>query len=247
MSMETADALEQGRACFERQAWRDAHERLSAAAAERPLQPEDLDRLAACAFMLGSDAECESLRERAYHDFHARGDIELAAQSAFWLGFELLTKGSIAQGRGWLGRARRLLDDAGLESVIRGYLLLPEGIGSIRDDPSRSYALFSEALDVGKRFRDVNLISVARMGQGRSLIKMQRTAEGIALLDESTPGQRPCRPGPTEARRDRAAASAPAHWPADTRPRPCRTRREGGAAHRADSWRTRPTASAEVR
>jgi DNA-binding NarL/FixJ family response regulator len=184
MSMETADALEQGRACFERQAWRDAHERLSAAAAERPLQPEDLDRLAACAFMLGSDAECESLRERAYHDFQARGDIELAAQSAFWLGFELLTKGSIAQGKGWLGRARRLLDDAGLESVLRGYLLLPEGIGSIRDDPARSYAVFTQALDVGKRFRDVNLISVARMGQGRSLIKMQRAAEGIALLDE---------------------------------------------------------------
>ena len=182
--METVDALEQGRTCFERQAWRDAHERLTAAGADRPLQPEDLDRLAACAFMLGSDAECEALRERAYHDFDARGDTELAARCAFRLGFELLSKGSRAQASGWLGRARRLLEDAGIDSVILGYLLLPEGIGSVGKDPSRSYALFSEALEIGRRFRDADLVTFSRMGQGRSLIKLKRTAEGIALLDE---------------------------------------------------------------
>lgn len=182
--METVDTLEQGRACFERQAWRDAHERLSAAAAVQRLEPEDINRLAACAFMTGRDAECEDLRERAYHEFLERGDIELAAQSAFRLGFELLTKASMARGSGWLGRARRLLEDAGMDSVVLGYLLVPEGIGSIRDNPSRSHALFSQALEIGKRFRDADLMTVARLGQGRSLIKMKRTADGMALLDE---------------------------------------------------------------
>ena len=36
-----ADALQQGRACFERQAWREAHDLLSDADREAPLAPED--------------------------------------------------------------------------------------------------------------------------------------------------------------------------------------------------------------
>jgi DNA-binding NarL/FixJ family response regulator len=182
--MGIVDALEQGRACFERQAWRDAHERLSAAATETRLDPEDLDRLAASAFMIGRETECVELRERAYHEFHERGDIELAARCAFRLGFELLTRGGMAQGSGWLSRARRLLVDADIDSVILGYLLLPQGIGSVRDDPTRAHGLFSQALEIGKRFHDADLITIARLGQGRSLLKLKRTAEGIALLDE---------------------------------------------------------------
>ena len=182
--MATVDALERGRACFERQAWRDAYCSLTEAAAETRLAPEDIERLAACAFMLGNGPEFEELRERAYHEFHARGDVERAAYCSFWLGFELLTRGAIAQGSGWLTRARRLIDEAGIDSAIVGYLRLPEGIRTIRDDPVRAHAMFTEALDVGKRFRDTDLMTIARMGQGRALIKMQRAAEGMAMLDD---------------------------------------------------------------
>ena len=50
--MVTADALEQGRACFERQAWREAHELFAGADREIPLAPEDIDRLAMCTLFL---------------------------------------------------------------------------------------------------------------------------------------------------------------------------------------------------
>jgi DNA-binding NarL/FixJ family response regulator len=182
--MATVGALEQGRVCYERQAWREAHEQFSAAALEAPLEAQDLEQLAACAFMLGSDTECEQLRERAYHGFFARGEVERAAMCAFRLGFELLSRGAMALGSGWLARSRRLIDEAGIDSVIPGYLRVPEGIGSVRDNPVRAHTLFSEALEIGRRFRDHDLMTVSRLGQGRALIKLKRTAEGIALLDD---------------------------------------------------------------
>lgn len=183
--MLTADALIQGRACFERQAWRDAHERLSAADRETPLAPEDIDRLATCAYLLGDEPASADLWARAYQEFQLRGDAELAARCAFRIGFILLQKGQMAHGGGWLARARRLLDDAGCDCAVRGYLLLPEAIRVARGgDPARGYELFSEALAIGQRFGDADLIAFGRQGQGRTLIRTGRPADGLALLDE---------------------------------------------------------------
>ena len=183
--MATQDALSQGRASYQQEAWRDAHAFWTAADREVPLEPEDLDGLAACAYMLGNDSECADLWSRAHHAFLHRGDAEHAARCAFRIGFELLSKGMGAHGSGWLARARRVLDDAGVDSVVRGYLLIPEGIRAARaNDGARALELFSEALAMGKRFGDTDLVAIGRMGQGRSLIKMGRVAEGVALLDE---------------------------------------------------------------
>lgn len=135
--MATEDALHQGRASFERQAWREAHEIWSAADREVPLEPGDLDCLAACAYMLGNETESLDLWSRAHHAFQARGDVEQAARCAFRIGFDLLSKGMGAHGSGWIARARRLLDDAGNDSVVRGYLLIPDAIRVSRSgDPT---------------------------------------------------------------------------------------------------------------
>ena len=85
------DALSEGRASFDREAWREAHAIWSAADREAPLEPEDLDRLAACAHMLGNDAESADLWSRAHHEFLNRGDPEQAARCAFRVGFDLLS------------------------------------------------------------------------------------------------------------------------------------------------------------
>jgi len=105
----THDALRQGRASYQREAWRDAHAFWSAADREVPLEPEDLDGLAACAYMLGNESECADLWSRAHHAFLQRGDADQAARCAFRIGRELLSKGMSAQGSGWLARARRVL------------------------------------------------------------------------------------------------------------------------------------------
>lgn len=183
--MSIEDALERGRASYDREAWRDAHAFWSSADREVPLGPEDLDRLAACAYMLGNESESAELWSRAHHEFLSRGAAEDAARCAFRIGFDLLAKGMTAQGSGWFARARRVLDEAECDSAIRGYLVIPDAIRAIRTgDAPRGHALFTESVALGKRLGDTDLVVVARQGQGRALIRMGRVAEGIALLDE---------------------------------------------------------------
>jgi DNA-binding CsgD family transcriptional regulator len=178
--------LREGRASFEHRRWGDAFARLSAADAHAPLAPEDLDLLAASAFLLGRDAESEDARVRAYNAHLSHDDPVSASRSAFWLGFALLNKGDMARGSGWLARSQRLIDEAQVDCAERGYLLMPAGIQSVESgDAATGLAHFTEALEVGRRFRDPDLIALALHGKGRTLIRLGSTAEGIALLDEA--------------------------------------------------------------
>jgi hypothetical protein len=68
--------------------------------------------------------------------------------------------------------------------VGRCYLLLPVALPSFEHDPGAARAAFERAAHIGVRFGDMDLTSYARMGQGRSLIRMGATADGVALLDE---------------------------------------------------------------
>jgi len=183
--MVLADTLSEARACYDRQQWRAAHELLSRAREEASLAAQDVDRLAACAHMLGNDAEAADLWARAHQEFLAVGDAEQASRCAFRIGFDLLFRGQTAHGNGWLARARRVLDDAGCDSAMRGYLLMPEAIQlARRGDTERGLQLFCEAEVIGRRFGDADLIAFGRMGQGRALIRMGKVTEGTALLDE---------------------------------------------------------------
>ncbi|HWD46902.1 MAG TPA: DNA-binding response regulator, partial [Actinomycetota bacterium] len=80
------DALDQGRSAFTRQAWADAVTRLSEAGRMAPLEPDDLERLAAAAFLTGRDAESAEAWARAHHELLARGEPRRAARCAIWLG-----------------------------------------------------------------------------------------------------------------------------------------------------------------
>ena len=183
--MVSEDALRHARASYDRQAWRQAHDLFSAADREEPLGPDDLDRLATCALMIGNESESADIWARAHHEFLACGAVEQAARCAFRIGYGLAFRGQIAHGSGWLARARRVLDDAEADSVVRGYLLLPDAFrAAMAGEFARSHELFSEAESVGQRFGDGDLIAFGRQGQGRTLIKMGRLADGVALLDE---------------------------------------------------------------
>lgn len=181
----TSDALERGREAVGRRAWRDAHRWLSAADRDAPLEPDDLERLATAAFLIGRDAESAEIRTRAQQELSRRGEPERAAMSAFWLGFQLIMSGDGVRSEGWLARAERLLDDNALDSVVRGYVKIPTGIRrSFTGDGAGTLALFTEALAIGQRFGDPQLITMARHGQGRSLVALGQIAEGVRLLDE---------------------------------------------------------------
>jgi DNA-binding CsgD family transcriptional regulator len=183
--MTMADPLDQGRQSFGRQAWADAFAQLSAADRETRLAPEDLERLATAAYLLGRDADSIDIWARAHHDLLRRGDLERAARCAFWLSFILLNKGELVRGGGWVARARRLLDDGQHDCVEQGYLLWGVAARSIFEgDNTSASASFAAAAKIGDRFGDRDLVTLARVGQGRALLRLGETAAGVALLDE---------------------------------------------------------------
>lgn len=184
--MATPDALDRGRKLFTRQAWREACEELTTADRAGPLGPEDLERLAMAAYLVGRDAESADAWARAHYEYLERGATARAARCAFWLAFGLLNRGERARGGGWIARARRLLDDHPHECVEQGYLLLPLALRHISEgDNEGAYRTFGQAVEIGERFRDPDLVALGRHGRGRALIRLGKIPEGVALLDEA--------------------------------------------------------------
>src|SRR5215207_6600417 len=165
--MAGADALDQGRRSFARQAWGDAYAQLSAADRQAPLEPEDLERLATAAYLVGRDDDGADVGTRAHHEFLRRGEVERAVRCAFWLAYGFLERGDQARGGGWLARGRRLLDDAQLDCVEQGYLLFPGALQAlVEGDTATAGAGFDEATRIGGRFGDPDLLALGRLGLG---------------------------------------------------------------------------------
>ena len=183
--MTRAQARAHGRECFDRRAWADAFAELSAADGEAPLEPEDLERLATAAYLLGRDEDSVQVWERAHHELLRRGDEERAARCAGWMVFVLMNGGEFARGGGWLARARRLLDDGQRDCVERGHLLVPLAFQhAVAGDWPSAHAISGQAAEIGDRFGDIDLVTLARNIQGRSLIGQGKAVEGMTLLDE---------------------------------------------------------------
>jgi DNA-binding CsgD family transcriptional regulator len=180
-----SEQRDRGRAAFQRRAWSEAFTHLSAVDHEAPLPPEDLERLAIAASLLGRDAECADLWSRAHHEFVRKGDSARGARCAISLAFTLRASGQLAQSGGWFARAQRLVDEAQTESAARGYLLLATAMRYIGEGKyDAAYEAFSEGVRIGERFRDGDLVTFARHGQVRALIRLGETARGVALFDE---------------------------------------------------------------
>jgi DNA-binding CsgD family transcriptional regulator len=180
-----ADTRERGRESYGRYAWADAVAALSAADRASVLEPEDLMLLATATYLIGHDDDSTALFERAHHEYLGRDDVQSAVRCAFWLAFFLLGGGEVERGGGWVARGRRLLEADGRECVEQGYVLFIGGMMSIfAGDVAAAHATFRQADEIGDRFADADLVTLARHGQGRALIRLGRSAEGKALLDE---------------------------------------------------------------
>ena len=148
--------------------------------------PEDLDLLATAAYLVGEDAASTHALTRAHHGYLERGETVRAARSAFWLAFAILDKpGQQAQAGGWLARVRRLLDESAQECVEQGFLLCAFAFQRVgTGDFTAAHTAFAEAAQIGARFKEPDLVALARHGEGRVLLRLNRTADGLAMLDE---------------------------------------------------------------
>ncbi|MDQ3751739.1 MAG: LuxR C-terminal-related transcriptional regulator [Actinomycetota bacterium] len=179
------DQLAQGRDSFAQQSWADAYAHLSEADGQTPLESADLERLAVAAYLLGRDGESLEVLGRAHHESLDKGDTERAIRCTFWLGFQLIFKGDMAQASGWFARGRRLLEEDKLDCVEQGYMLVPLAVQSLHGrDFATAQATFGRAAEIGKRFGDLDLTALAGFGRGQALIGLGESTEGLTLLDE---------------------------------------------------------------
>ena len=168
-------------------AWGEEYRQLATLDAEQGLGVDDLDRLATAAYMTGRDDESFEFWGRGHHRCLEMGDTARAVRLGVRLAQALGFKGDIARSCGWVDRSHRLLDDANLDCVERGFLEHAAGMCRIfaDGDIAAAYAAFGRAAKIGERFRDRELLTLARMGEGRCLIYLGEIAEGLALLDEA--------------------------------------------------------------
>jgi DNA-binding CsgD family transcriptional regulator len=183
--MTTDDRIDRGRAAFGRRAWSEAFDLLSAADAESPLGPDDLELLGLAAWNSGREEVSVRLAVRAHRAAIEGGDVARAARMAFWIGMTLLRRGDVTQGGGWFGKAAHLLDEHDLDAVERGYLAIPEGTRLEESDPAAALTAFQRAADYAERFGDADLMALSRIGRGGSLIRLGETERGVALLDDA--------------------------------------------------------------
>ena len=150
------------------------------------LDGEDLDLGATAAYLEGRVADTVAALQQA-QQLHARqGDHRRAARSAFWLGFLLLGRGELAQGSGWLARARRLLEHEPPDCPEHGYLLLPAAMEELgAGDHAAAQATAARAAGIGHQAGEADLVAMAQFFQGAAAVAGGEVAAGLALLDEA--------------------------------------------------------------
>lgn len=171
---------------FHRRAWSAVYHDLLEKDSKNPLKVDKIYDLALAAYFIGKDNECVDLLARVHHEYLNEENINRAAYCGFWLGIVLMSKGERARSSGWFARSQRLLENQKEDCVERGLLLIPVALQCLYGgDPEKSYELFQQVGDKGKRFNDPDLKTLSRLGSGQALIMQKKIPEGVAMLDEA--------------------------------------------------------------
>ena len=158
---------------------------LTALDAAGALGPGDLESLGEAAWWLGRMPECTSARERAVAAYLGADQPRGAALVALRLFYTSSIRGDEAIAAGWLRRAARLLDREP-EGVEHGQLHLAEArVARSRGDQDGELGHAREAIDIGSRFGDPDLVALGQYIEGRLLVKQGSVHDGMAILDEA--------------------------------------------------------------
>jgi DNA-binding CsgD family transcriptional regulator len=177
--------IDRARDAIVRESWTEAYEEFERLDPSS-LRPEDLDGFADAAWWLSEVDESIALRQQAYTRYAEEGRELRAGWCAGRLCIEHFLRGEPSVGSGWLMRARRHLADRP-EGVEHGYLAMLEStiarFGGGELDAALAQA--RQAVRIGRRFRDPDLIATSIHSEGLIHVAAGRIAEGMALLDEA--------------------------------------------------------------
>ena len=163
--------------------WQETFE--TALDATSPLGAEDLDTLGEAAWWLRQIPDCIAARERAFAAYLDGGRPREAALVGLRLFYPLSVRGDGAIATGWLRRSARLLADLP-EGVEHGELKLAEArVARDGDGFDAELARAQEAIAIGRRFHDADLIALGQHIEGRVLVKQGSVPDGMAILDDA--------------------------------------------------------------
>jgi tetratricopeptide (TPR) repeat protein len=180
--------LGDAREAASRYAWGEAFDLLAAADAAEPLGPDDLERMAECAWWIGKMRHCIALRERAHAAFLKAGDVRRAARVAVDLGDHHADLMEVSAASAWIQKATRLLEQEP-EGAEHGWLALIEGLMARGDgDLEKVRSRSAEAASIAARHGDRDLFALAHASQGLVLTFQGDTERGLQMVEEATVG-----------------------------------------------------------
>lgn len=181
----TADPVEAGRVALARGAWEEARVLFEAAVAEAQT-PDALEGLSWALWWLSEADAMFETRERAYCLYRSSGDSRGGARMATWLGTDHVDfRGELAVAQGWLGRARRLLEDIE-PGPEHGWLFVHEAEKHLfANDTARAGELGARAAELGRQAGAVDLEMMGLATEGLALVTEGEVEEGMARLDEA--------------------------------------------------------------
>lgn len=186
--MTRIDVLGEARASFARRSRGDAHQKFARADSAKPLDLDDLEKLAYTAYLTGLEEESTLAWTRAHHEAIRCNDPQRAARNTFLVGAGLMFRGETAPAMGWFARGGRVLEGCG-DCAERAWLLIWNAYAQMwGGNPDDAQTVFAESVTVGQRFNDSDLATMSRLGQGMCLIMQGQGLAGLALLDEAMVG-----------------------------------------------------------
>lgn len=188
-------SLSSGRDAYTRRHWAAAYDTLGAArAAGAELSADDLFALADAAWWVGDTATSIEAGEEAYRRFLHGEQTTRASMAAMTVAVNLLLRGDVSLGSGWISRAARLVEnlpDAAEHWYVRYLTEVESHIAEASRLPDDEFeALLSLArrvADVGRRLGDANLTTAGTLAEGRIRLKRGDGA-AVRLLDEAMVG-----------------------------------------------------------
>jgi LuxR family maltose regulon positive regulatory protein len=179
------DDLRAGRAALEAGAWQQAQQVFERLLAIEET-PEALEGLGLAAWWLNLAEVVFDARERAFRAYRSRGDQTSAARVAVWLAWDSAAfRGEEGVAKGWLQRARRLLDGQP-DSPEHAFLAARASVFALLDDgdPEAADVLAVEAIRIGQAIGAIDYEMVGRALHGFALITTGRVRDGLRELDE---------------------------------------------------------------
>lgn len=165
-------------------AWADAYAGFHEVDSESLTGP-DLEAFADAAWWGSKLAESLELRQRAYTAYENEGEDLAAAACAARLSVEHFLRGEPAIGTGFLKRTERHMEGQS-NCVELGYLaMLHAAIAGFSGDADVAIEQAEQAIEIGRRFGDPNVVGMSIHLEGLAMIDEGRIGDGVALLDEA--------------------------------------------------------------